>query len=107
MHSNANRETFSLVSFRPRVPTAANFNAARQELQPDLAPVCYFEVYVGDEASLGLHRRGDWSWRFCAPNGAIMAQASGYGSESECRAAVDALRSRAAGARVRDPLQYA
>lgn len=107
MHSNTNRETLSVASFRPRVPAAANSNAAREELQPDLAPVCYFEVYFGDEASLGLRRGGDWNWRFCAPNGAIMAQAGGYGSESECRAAVDALRSKAAGARIHETLQYA
>ncbi|BBE32621.1 hypothetical protein SmB9_02790 [Sphingosinicella microcystinivorans] len=75
----------------------------------DPAPVCYFEMYCGDEKRLtpAIHRGEDWSWRFCAPNGAIMAKASGYRSEAECRAAIDMLRSSAAGAKIREALQYA
>lgn len=109
MLSNANRETFSLASFRGSEPDNDDADKTYSELRLNLAPVCYFEVYCGEEKSLTstIHCGGDWRWRFCAPSGTILAQAAGYRSETDCRAAVDTLRSRAAGARIRDALQYA
>lgn len=110
MLSNARCETLSLSSFRGREQAPEDIDdTGYSELQLNLAPVCYFEIYRGEEKShtSAIHCGGDWRWRFCAPNGAILAQASGYRGEVECRAAIDMLRSRAAGAKIRDAVQYA
>ena len=110
MLSIVKRETHSLSSFVSPESAAENTAAeTHSELRLNLAPVCYFEVYRGEEKSLTstIHCGGDWRWRFCSPNGTILAEAAGYRSEVECRAAIDTLRSRAAGARIRDAVLYA
>ncbi|MBL8646346.1 YegP family protein [Sphingosinicella xenopeptidilytica] len=110
MLSIVKRETYSLSSFAGGEPAPEEIgDTGYSELRLNLTPVCYFEIYCGEEKRLTstIHCGGDWRWRFCAPNGTIMARASGYRSEVECRAAIDMLRSRAAGAKIRDALQYA
>lgn len=59
----------------------------------------YFEVYRTEEVCLTsiLRSGGEWRWRFCSSNGAVQASSSAYAKEKDCLAAVDALRS---GARV-------
>lgn len=54
----------------------------------------YFEVYRADRISLTsiLFSGGDWRWRFCMPDGVMVAGSGGYASEAMCRQAVEALQ---------------
>lgn len=57
----------------------------------------YFEVYRADRVSLTsiLFSGGDWRWRFCAPDGTLIATSAGYRDERSCASAVAALRGAA------------
>lgn len=70
----------------------------------DAAPrQAYFEVYRADRVSLTsiLFSGGDWRWRFCAPDGSVIAASEGYRNERACADAVAALRGGAGSAEVR------
>jgi uncharacterized protein YegP (UPF0339 family) len=63
---------------------------------------CRFEIFRKDEERMTstLFSGGDWRWRLMTTSGLILAEASGYPSETMCRAAVAVLQSRAATASV-------
>ena len=65
----------------------------------------YFEVYRTEEVFLTsiLRSGGEWRWRLCSSDGAVHASSSAYGNEKACLAAIDALRSCARAAEVRQP----
>jgi uncharacterized protein YegP (UPF0339 family) len=58
----------------------------------------FFELSFADRVRLTSTRSagGDWNWRLCAANGAVLAHGGGYRTEGECRSAI-ALVQRAAG----------
>jgi uncharacterized protein YegP (UPF0339 family) len=68
----------------------------------DLAPP-YFDIFRAPEKSLTtiLRTGGDWRWRFCTANGAVLAAGGGYKTEHACVEAVDALRQAAGSAEIR------
>ncbi|WP_235536892.1 YegP family protein [Sphingomonas sp. Root241] len=63
----------------------------------------WFEIYRAERVKLTsiLFSGEDWRWRFCSSAGLIIASGTGFRTESECVAAVDALRRSAGTARVR------
>jgi uncharacterized protein YegP (UPF0339 family) len=63
---------------------------------------CQFEIFRQDEERMTstLFSGGDWRWRLVTTGGLILAEASGYPSETVCRAAVAVLQKRAATAPV-------
>ncbi len=63
---------------------------------------CRFEIFRKDEQRMTstLFSGGDWRWRLMTTSGLILAEASGYPSETTCRAAVAVLQRRAATAPV-------
>lgn len=63
----------------------------------------HFEVFREDEVSVTSTRLagGGWRWRLSDPTGLIVAQAGGYASEAECRAAIAAIQAHAGLASVR------
>lgn len=63
---------------------------------------CRFEIFRQDEERITstLFSGGDWRWRLMTTSGLILAEASGYPSETVCRAAVAVLQRRAATAPV-------
>lgn len=63
----------------------------------------YFEIYRAECVMLTsiLFSGEDWRWRFCSSAGLTVASGSGFRTEGECTAAVDALRRGAGTARVR------
>lgn len=76
---------------------------ADQDLRP--GEQAYFEIYRADRVKLTsiLFSGEDWRWRFCSGAGLTIASGDGFGTERECTAAVNALRTEAGGARVRGP----
>lgn len=91
-------EDVSSALIRLTLPTATESSAA----VPGRA---YFEIYRADRVSLTsiLFSGGDWRWRFCAADGALIAASAGYRSERSCADAVAALRGDAGMAEVRHP----
>jgi uncharacterized protein YegP (UPF0339 family) len=63
---------------------------------------CQFEIFRKDEERMTstLFSGGDWRWRLVTTGGLVLAEASGYPSETACRAAVAVLQRRAATAPV-------
>jgi len=63
---------------------------------------CHFEIFRKDEERMTstLFSGGDWRWRLVTTGGLILAEASGYPSETTCRTAVAILLKRAATAPV-------
>lgn len=63
----------------------------------------YFEIYRADRVRLTsvLFSGEDWRWRFCSSDGSVLASGGGFGTVSDCRAAVDALRAGAGAAILR------
>ena len=63
---------------------------------------CHFEIFRKDEERMTSTQfsGGDWRWRLMTTGGLILAKASGYPSETTCRAAVAVLQRRAATAPV-------
>jgi uncharacterized protein YegP (UPF0339 family) len=59
---------------------------------------CQFEIFRKDEERMTsmLFCGGDWRWRLVTASRLILAEASGYPSETACRAAVAVLQKRAA-----------
>lgn len=72
-----------------------------EELQAAADEECRFEIFRKDEERMTstLFAGGDWRWRLVTTGGLILAEASGYPSETTCRAAVSALQQQAATAR--------
>ena len=64
----------------------------------------WFEIYRAERVKLTsiLFSGEDWRWRFCTKPGFTIASGSGFNTESECIAAVDALRTGAGSAHVRN-----
>lgn len=69
----------------------------------DASPM-YFEVYRAERVSLTsiLFSGEDWRWRFCTPDGEMVAGSEGYPSEEACRRAVALLQREAGGAECHD-----
>lgn len=63
----------------------------------------HFEVFREDEVSVTStrHAGGGWRWRLCDASGLVVAEAGGYASEADCRAAVAAIQAHAGLASVR------
>ncbi len=63
----------------------------------------WFEIYRAERVKLTsiLFSGEDWRWRFRSSAGLIIASGTGFRTENECIAAVDALRRSAGTARVR------
>ncbi|AQR72795.1 DUF1508 domain-containing protein [Sphingomonas sp. LM7] len=76
---------------------------ADQDLRPAGEAQAYFEIYRADRIKLTsvLFSGEDWRWRFCSGAGLTVASGDGFGSERECVAAVNALRTGAGTASVR------
>ena len=72
------------------------------QVSNDLSPP-YFDIFRAQEKSLTtiLRTGGDWRWRFCTANGAVLAAGGGYKTEAACVDAVDALRQSAGSAEIR------
>jgi uncharacterized protein YegP (UPF0339 family) len=69
---------------------------------PDPAGAC-FEIYRANRVKLTsiLFSGEDWRWRFRSSAGLTITSGTGFGSQRECEAAVDALRESAGTAAVR------
>ena len=91
-------EDVSSALIRLTLPTATESSAA----VPGRA---YFEIYRADRVSLTsiLFSGDDWRWRFCAPDGTLIATSADYRDERSCADAVAALRGDAGMAEVRHP----
>lgn len=63
----------------------------------------WFEIYRANRVKLTsiLFSGEDWRWRFRSSGGVIITSGTGFGSQRECEAAVDALRESAGTATVR------
>jgi uncharacterized protein YegP (UPF0339 family) len=74
-------------------------------IEQDLRPAgqATFEIYRANRVKLTsiLFSGEDWRWRFRSEAGLVVASGDGFGSERECLAAVDALRSGAGTATIR------
>ena len=66
----------------------------------------YFEVYRADRVSLTsiLFSGGDWRWRFCAPDGTLIATSAGYRDEQLRRGEADGADADDGAAAGRHPL---
>jgi uncharacterized protein YegP (UPF0339 family) len=91
---------------RPRRDSIASNDYGTGPAPDDLAPgsdeECHFEIFRKDEERMTSTRfsGGDWRWRLVTTGGLVLAEASGYPSQTTCRAAVSMLQRRAAGAPV-------
>ena len=59
---------------------------------------CEFKIHREYEVSVTstLFCGGDWQWQLCSARGHVLAGAGGFGTERECREAVNLLKSHAA-----------
>lgn len=75
-----------------------------QPRQLDTGNETWFEIYRAERVKLTsiLFSGEDWRWRFCSSAGLIIASGTGFRTQGECIAAVDALRTGAGFARVRN-----
>lgn len=64
--------------------------------------LCQFKIHREEEVSVTstLFCGGDWQWQLCSSRGQVLAGASGFGSERECREAVTMLKNKGAMASV-------
>jgi uncharacterized protein YegP (UPF0339 family) len=63
----------------------------------------YFGIYRADDVTLTstLRGGGDWNWRFCRPDGTVLAECGGYLNRADCESAIECLRQQAASAEIR------
>lgn len=111
-HSAANTAGPSESALGDKLPLAASgdggligqypWRSIPLQVSNDLSPP-YFDIFRAQEKSLTtiLRTGGDWRWRFCTANGAVLAAGGGYKTEAACVEAVDSLRQSAGSAEIR------
>jgi len=87
---------FSLPE-RPRTPSE------EKRHWPGVSSGMYFGIYRADDVTLTstLRGGGDWNWRFCQPDGTVLAECGGYPNRADCESAIECLRQQAASAEIR------
>jgi uncharacterized protein YegP (UPF0339 family) len=79
------------------LPVRANDLDPWRPARPQVEASMYFEIYRAEHVQLTsiLCNGGDWRWRFCTAEGAVVAGNGGYRTEADCMDAVNALRRNA------------
>ncbi len=96
----------SAINHAPRRGGSSTMGRIGPDAEPSGDPKvngqCQFESYRDDqcEGSSDEISGGMWRWRLCSSSGGVLAQSGSYATDSECLAAIAALRNFAASARL-------
>jgi uncharacterized protein YegP (UPF0339 family) len=70
---------------------------------PAVDGLCHFEVGLTEarQPATTHPSAGDWRWRLCSADGAVLCECEGFRSRDDCLRAIVALRQQAASATIR------
>lgn len=100
-HSQTSSGNTATASAFARTSVPADATNDFDEFQHENAPF-RFDIYRLERVSMTsiFFSGGDWHWTLRAPSGTVLVESAAYRSETECRAAITALRQGAASATV-------